>query len=99
VSTTISRARPAPKPESHAGPVILVPGYLSDSMAIKRTPCQPICGRPREVKVARQQSDEGGKILDFYFLLRHCLADTLQVVKILDGIDLLDLLRLDAPQT
>jgi hypothetical protein len=29
-------------------------------------------------------SDKGGKILDFYFLLRHCLADTLQVVKMLD---------------
>jgi hypothetical protein len=33
---------------------------------------------------ARLQSDKGGKILHFYFLLRHCLADTLQVVKILD---------------
>ena len=43
-----------------------------------------MCGRPMEVEVARLQSDKGGKILDFYFLLRYCLADTLQVVKMLD---------------
>ena len=46
--------------------------------------CQPICGWPSEVEVARLQSDKRGKILDFYLLLRHCLADTLQVVKMLD---------------
>ena len=58
--------------------------YLSDTMVIKRVPCQPICGWPMEVEVARLQSDKGGKILDFYLLLRHCLADTLQVVKMVD---------------
>ena len=72
------------KTKSHACPFLLVLGYLSDSMVIRRAPCQPICGWPIEVEVARLQSDKGGKILDFYFLLRHCLADTLQVVKMLD---------------
>jgi hypothetical protein len=53
-------------------------------MLIRRAPCHPICGWLIEVEVARLQSEKGGKILDFYFLLRHCLADTLQVVKMLD---------------
>jgi hypothetical protein len=70
---------------------------ISDSTVIRRIPCQPICGWPSEV--ARLQSDKGGKILDFYFLLRHCRPDSLQVVKMLDGIDFLDLLRLDVRQT
>jgi hypothetical protein len=65
-------------------------------MITRRTPWQPICGRLSEA--ARLKSDKGGKIVDFYLLLRHCLADTLQVVKMLDGIDFLDLLRLDVPQ-
>ena len=98
VSRACLRARPTPRPKSHAGPFLLALGYLSGSIVIMRTPCQPICGWPSQVEVARRQSDKGGKILDFYFLLRYCLADTLQIVKILDGIDLLDLLRLDVRQ-
>ena len=58
--------------------------YWSDTMVIKRVPCQPICGWPSEVEVARLQSEKRGKILDFHLLLRHCLADTLQVVKMFD---------------
>ena len=83
VNGAISRPRPAPKPESHAGPFFPALRYLSGSMAIKGTPWQQIRGCYNEVHVARLLSDEGGKILDFYFLLCYCLADTLQVVKVL----------------
>ena len=37
-----------------------------------------------EVEVALLPSEKGGEILDFYFLLRYCLADTLQIVNIFD---------------
>jgi hypothetical protein len=39
---------------------------------------------PMEFEVCRRQSEERSKILDFYFLCRYLLADTLQIVKMLD---------------
>jgi hypothetical protein len=57
---------------------------ISDSTVIRRDPYQPICVLPLEVEAAGLKSEKRGKILDFYFLLRHCLADTLQVVKVLN---------------
>jgi len=69
-------------PTCQACPFLPVLENLSDSMVIRRIPCQPISGRP--LAAARLLSDKSGKILDFYLLLRHCLADTLQVLKMLD---------------
>jgi hypothetical protein len=51
-------------------------GYQASSLPADR-------GWP-QVSAVRRQSEKRGKILDFYFLLRHCRPDSLQIVKMLD---------------
>jgi hypothetical protein len=78
-------------------PHVRPPGFWL-SAGFKEQPANPGPSQAIEVELARLQSEKDAKILDFHFSLRHRLADPLQVVNIFNGIDFLDLLRLDVCQ-